>query len=122
MPKKIISDIFPSKKSIRQIPLSKEKINENTEKYYANTYNAKSRQAISSGGIEPVMDGGKEGHSVFSYYLLQALKTNDTKYFDSSQLYNKIKVPVVNNSDQSPNFNPIKNTGDEGGHFLFIKK
>ena len=95
---------------------------ENTEKYYANTYNAKSRQAISSGGIEPVMDGGKEGHSVFSYYLLQALKTNDTKYFDSSQLYNKIKVPVVNNSDQSPNFNPIKNTGDEGGHFLFIKK
>ena len=68
------------------------------------------------------MDGGKEGHSVFSYYLLQALKTNDTKYFDSSQLYNKIKVPVVNNSDQSPNFNPIKNTGDEGGHFLFIKK
>ena len=28
MPKKIISDIFPSKKSIRQIPLSKEKIGE----------------------------------------------------------------------------------------------
>ena len=95
---------------------------DNTEKYYFNIYNVKSRQAISSGGIEPVMDGGKNGHSVFAYYLLQALKTNDAKYFDAGQLFNKIKIPVVNNSDQSPNFNPIKNSGDEGGQYIFIKK
>lgn len=95
---------------------------ENSEKYYFNVYNSKSRQAISSGGIEPVMDGGKNGHSVFAYYLLQALQTNDAKYYDAGQLFNKLKIPVVNNSDQSPNFNPIKNSGDEGGQFLFIKK
>lgn len=95
---------------------------ENSEKYYFNVYNAKSRQAISSGGIEPVMDGGKNGHSVFAYYLLQALQTNEAKYYDAGQLYNKIKIPVVNNSEQQPNFNPIKNSGDEGGQFLFIKK
>ena len=95
---------------------------ENTEKYYIKTYDLKSRQAISSGGLEPVMDGGKEGHSVFAYYMIQALKTNTAKYFDASQLYNKIKIPVGNNSDQSPEFNPIGKTGDEGGNFIFIKK
>jgi hypothetical protein len=95
---------------------------ENSEKYYAKVYESKSRQAISSGGIEPVMDGGREGHSVFAYYLLNALKSNTGKYFDATQLFNKIKIPVVNNSEQSPNFNPIKNTGDEGGNFIFIKK
>lgn len=95
---------------------------ENSEKYYVKTYDLKSRQAISSGGLEPVMDGGKEGHSVFAYYMIQALKTNTAKYFDASQLYNKIKIPVGNNSDQSPEFNPIGKTGDEGGNFIFIKK
>jgi hypothetical protein len=95
---------------------------ENSEKYYVKVYESKSRQAISSGGIEPVMDGGKDGHSVFAYYMLQALKENPGKYFDATQLFNKIKIPVVNNSEQQPNFNPIKNTGDEGGNFIFIKK
>ncbi|MBK9285752.1 MAG: caspase family protein [Sphingobacteriaceae bacterium] len=95
---------------------------ENSDKYYIKTYENKSRQAISSGGIEPVMDGGKDGHSVFAYYMLQALKGNNGKYFDATQLFGKIKIPVVNNSDQTPSFNPIKNTGDEGGNFIFIKK
>ena len=95
---------------------------ENSDKYYIKTYENKSRQAISSGGIEPVMDGGRDGHSVFAYYMLQALKGNSGKYFDATQLFGKIKIPVVNNSDQTPSFNPIKNTGDEGGNFIFIKK
>ena len=46
----------------------------------------------------------------------------DAKYYDASQLYNDIKIPVVNNSEQTPKFSPIKNTGDEGGQFIFIKK
>ena len=81
-----------------------------------------SRQAITSGGIEPVMDGGKEGHSVFAYYFLKTLSGNTGKYLDANQLYNTVKVPVINNSEQSPKLNPIKNTGDEGGQFIFIKK
>lgn len=95
---------------------------EDSEKYYSKVHNLMSRQAISSGGIEPVMDGGQDGHSVFAYYLLKTLKTNTNKYFDASQLYSTIKIPVTNNSEQSPNFSPIKNTGDEGGQFIFIKK
>jgi len=95
---------------------------EESEKYYKEVHNLSSRQAMTSGGIEPVMDGGKDGHSVFAYYFLKALNENQGKLFDGSQLYNKIKIPVVNNSDQSPKFAPVKNTGDEGGQFIFIKK
>lgn len=95
---------------------------EESEKYYKEVHSLVSRQALTSGGLEPVMDGGKEGHSVFAYYLLKILQTNQNKYFDASQLYTKIKIPVINNSDQTPKFSPIKNTGDEGGQFIFIKK
>ena len=95
---------------------------EDSERYYNTVHNKISRSAITSGGNEPVMDGGREGHSVFAYYVLKALQTNDRKFFDASQLYGAIKIPVINNSEQSPKFEPIKNTGDEGGQFIFIRK
>lgn len=91
----------------------------NENKYYHKVHALSSRKAISSGGLEPVMDGGKAGHSVFAYYLLQALEKNDNLFYDASQLFSDIKIPIVNNSEQTPNFNPIRNTGDEGGQFIF---
>ena len=95
---------------------------EESEKYYKEVHALASRQALTSGGIEPVMDGGSNGHSVFAYYLLKVLKENNRKYFDAGQLYNKIKIPVINNSDQTPKIAPVKKTGDEGGQFIFIRK
>ena len=95
---------------------------EESDKYYAKVNNVSSRKALTSGGIEPVLDGGKEGHSIFAYYLLRALNSNDKKFYDASQLFDYIKIPVLNNSDQSPQFNAIKNAGDEGGQFIFLKK
>ena len=95
---------------------------EESEKYYQKVNQLESRQAMTSGGIEPVMDGGKDGHSVFTYYLLRSLENNESKYFDAGQLYNDLKIPVTNNSDQSPQLQPIKNTGDAGGQFIFIRK
>lgn len=95
---------------------------EESEKYYKEVHNLSSRQAMTSGGIEPVMDGGKDGHSVFAYYFLKVLGENQNKYMDVGQIYNKVKIPVINNSEQSPKLAPVKNTGDEGGQFIFIKK
>lgn len=95
---------------------------DNSEKYYKTVYNKPSRQAISSGGIEPVMDGGSDGHSIFTYHLLKALNGNDKKFMDAGELYNQIRIPIVNNSEQTPIFAPIKNAGDEGGQFIFINK
>jgi hypothetical protein len=95
---------------------------ENTTKYYQKVYSLKSRNALTSGGIEPVIDKGKEGHSIFAYYFLQTLDTNNQKYLDASQVYQALKIPVINNSSQTPMYNPIRNTFDEGGQFLFILK
>jgi hypothetical protein len=95
---------------------------EQSGKYYSKIYNLASRKAITSGGIEPVMDGGKNGHSIFAYYLLKSLSSNDNNMYDAGQLFESIKIPVVNNSTQTPNFQPIRDTGDEGGQFIFIKK
>ena len=95
---------------------------EQSEKYYREVHSLVSRQAITSGGVEPVMDGGRDGHSVFAYYLLKSLSTNSHRYFDAGQLYSKLKIPVINNSEQTPRFSPVKNTGDEGGQFIFIRK
>lgn len=95
---------------------------EESEKYYREVHSIPSRQAFTSGGIEPVMDGGKNGHSVFAYYFLKALEGNNEKFMDVTQVYTKIKIPIINNSDQTPKLAPIKNTGDEGGQFIFIKK
>ncbi len=95
---------------------------EESEKYYKEVHGLSSRQAMTSGGVEPVMDGGKDGHSVFAYYFLKIMNDNQNKYLDAAQIYNKIKIPVINNSEQSPKLAPVKNTGDEGGQFIFIKK
>ena len=95
---------------------------EESDKYYARVNSISSRKAITSGGIEPVLDGGRDGHSVFAYYLLKALQGNTKQYYDASQLFDNIKIPVINNSDQAPQFNAIKNAGDEGGQFIFLKK
>jgi len=95
---------------------------ENSTKYYHKVYSLMSRKALTSGGIEPVMDGGRDGHSVFGYYLLKTLENNESKYLDAGELYNKIRIPVINNSEQTPVYNPVNNTGDEGGQFIFITK
>jgi hypothetical protein len=107
-------DIFRG--SVSSVPF------EENDRYYRKIHGLTSRKAITSGGIEPVMDGGGNGHSVFAYYLLQQLTSNNKRFFDATELYGGIKIPVTNNSEQRPEFQPIKNTGDEGGQFVFIKK
>ena len=95
---------------------------EDTEKYYQKIHTTPSRKALTSGDVEPVMDGSRDGHSIFTYYFLEALETNTQKLFDASRVYEHLIIPVINNSDQSPVFRPVKNTGDAGGQFIFIRR
>jgi hypothetical protein len=95
---------------------------EDTERYYRLVHERPSRQAITSGGIEPVMDGGRDGHSVFTFYLLKYLEENNRVFYDTYTLYDDIRIPIINNSRQTPEFQHLQNTGDEGGQFIFIKK
>src|SRR5690554_2830851 len=91
-------------------------------RYYKEVYRKPSRLALTSGGLEEVMDAGRDNHSIFTYYLLKSLRENKNKYLDAGQLFNDFKVAVANNSDQTPILQAVKDTNDEGGMFIFIRK
>ena len=91
-------------------------------RYYREVYSKPSRLALTSGSLEQVADAGKENHSIFTYYLLKSLQDNTKKYLDASQLFNDFRMAVTNNSDQTPQLQVVRDTNDEGGQFIFIKK
>jgi len=91
---------------------------------YLNKMQAKrSRMLLASGGNEPVSDIGGKGHSVFAKALLRGLAGIDHKEFTAEELYYQyIKEMVAGSSEQTPEYNIIRNSGHEGGDFVFRKK
>ena len=81
-----------------------------------------SRTLMASGGNEPVSDSGGSGHSVFADTLLTALSEPENKVFTAEELYSKVRVLVGGRSEQTPEYNRIRKSGDEGGDFVFIKR
>lgn len=78
-----------------------------------------SRTLMASGGNEPVADGGKAGHSVFASAFLKGLE-EEKSLFTAEELFHwRIKEVVAGKSDQVPEYNNIKNSGHEGGDFIF---
>jgi cell division protein FtsN len=90
------------------------------DKYYLNLYNEKSRWGMTSGNKTPVSDQGSGGHSVFAYQLLKELRKNEKPYISTQEIYTRIAPIVGNNSEQIPTCRPIRNTGDQGGEFVFV--
>ena len=79
----------------------------------------RSRTALTSGGLEPVLDAGSDGHSVFARVFLDVLATND-EVLDGQSLFDAIKRPVVLNADQTPEYADVRKAGHDGGDFLFV--
>ncbi len=91
-------------------------------RYVENAAQRKSRHLLSSGANEPVSDGGANGHSVFAGALLTALDRIETAQFTASELFqNHVSVLVSGRSLQSPQYVPIRNSGHEGGDFVFYR-
>ena len=80
----------------------------------------RTRLALASGGNEPVADGGGGSHSVFARAFLRALEENDG-VLDATSLHGKIRTPVLRDSDQTPQFGPIRSARHEDGDFLFVR-
>lgn len=82
-------------------------------------YKIPSRKAMTSGAMTTVPD-----KSVFIDFLIKRLDENSNYFLSSEQLYASFKIAVINNSPtrQIPQFGEIRETGDEGGDFLFIRK
>lgn len=80
-------------------------------------YQLNSRKAITSGTLTEVPD-----KSAFFQYFIKNLKENTSEYLPAEQLFSQMRIAVINNSANVPQFGTIQNVGDEGGDFIFIKK
>ena len=82
-----------------------------------------SRLVMSSGGNEPVADGGGGTHSVFAAAFLAGLEQMEQRRFTVEELFaSYIREPVAGRSNQSPELSPLRNSGHEGGSFVFVQR
>jgi len=98
--------IFKTRKAFSDAPKSIQKL-----------YEFPSRKAMTSGSLKEVPD-----KSVFLLYLDKRLSENTQPYISAEELFSSFKIAVLNNSPNVPQYGEIKDTGDEGGDFIFIKR
>lgn len=82
----------------------------------------KSRTALTSGGLEPVLDSSSGGdHSVFAEAFISILSDNEG-VLDAASLFSQLRPKVIDNSDQTPEYSTIHLAGHDGGDFLFVRR
>ncbi len=82
-----------------------------------------SRTLMASGSNEPVADAGSGQHSVFANALLHGLREIEPATFTAEQLfYRYIRQHVAGTSEQTPEYNPLRNSGHEDGDFVFVRR
>ena len=94
-------------------------ISSNNKNYYKQLLEKKTRKALTSGALQPVLDGGGQGHSVFASAFLNILKNNN-QVISGDVFSSSIKQVVTNNAEQTPLYKVVPKTGDEGGDFIFV--
>lgn len=93
-----------------------------------------SRNVLTSGRLEPVLDGGGAGnHSVFAAALIDVLKSN-TDVITSEEIYSRLVARVMSTATraliderdtpnpQQPTYSALDNGGHVYGDFLFVPK
>ncbi|MBI5748753.1 MAG: SUMF1/EgtB/PvdO family nonheme iron enzyme [Nitrospinae bacterium] len=96
-------------------------IKKDREEFIKKMMERSSRTLMASGGNEPVSDSGGGNNSVFAGAFLKALEEFSVKdVFTAEELFHgRVKSSVAGKSDQVPEYNQIKNSGDDGGDFVF---
>lgn len=84
----------------------------------------RSRTALTSGGLAPVLDAGGGGHSVFAGAFLELLAKNDD-ILEGQRLYQELSARVTYAArnyefEQLPQYAPIKYAGHEAGDFFLV--
>jgi hypothetical protein len=98
-------------------------VKENTPSFLAQLLSKKARVVLTSGGLEPVEDSSATDsiHSVFAESLIKVLSANNG-VMDASEVFIKIRRPVMTNADQIPEYADIRKAGHNGGDFFFVRK
>jgi uncharacterized caspase-like protein len=84
----------------------------------------KSRTALTSGGLAPVLDSGGGGHSIFAKALLNVLEET-VEAIEGQRLFQLISARVAwaaeaRAFEQLPQYAPIKYAGHESGDFFLV--
>jgi uncharacterized caspase-like protein len=112
----VVADSCYSGKLVRGIHITRK-----DPDYLGRISQKKARVVLSSGGLEPVVDVGANGlHSVFATAFIETLRENK-EVLDGTELFSKIRRPVMVNSDQTPEYGDIRKAGHAGGDFLFVR-
>jgi hypothetical protein len=85
---------------------------------------ARCRTVLTSGGVQPVVDGGGGKHSLFAKSLIEVLQEN-AEPLEAQRLYREVAARVLNlaqklDVEQKPEYAPLKFAGHESGDFIFI--
>lgn len=80
----------------------------------------KSRQALTSGGVEPVSDGNF-GNSPFNISLQRILKENSIGELTFTQLCEETIKNFDVSQKQTPRYGSLSGAGDDGGTYIFKK-
>ena len=81
-----------------------------------------SRWALTSGRLEPVLDGKPGGHSPFAENLMAILRHNPSDSISIMELIERVTIAVTSNSKQTPRGGRLYDVGGRGGIFFFHKK
>lgn len=92
--------------------------------WMADVSSKRSRTALTSGGLAPVLDAGGGGHSIFARSLLDAL-SRPADPLETYLLWSSVKARVMYETrslrqQQVPEYAPIQYAGHEGGEFFFV--
>jgi|GEM_PF-6575627 len=100
--------------------LTKEQWVTGSSKSDPNTILAKrSVTVMSSGGEEPVSDEGKDGHSIFAYSFMNALKSIK-QYESAGKVFESVKADVTREYPQQPQYGGAMSAGHApGADYLF---
>ena len=110
----VISDSCYSGSLTREYNFTADSVGRNVEEIQSR----RSVMMLSSGGEEPVMDGGGDGHSVFARSLLNVLDhTEETR--TGFELFQEIRDQVTQTAPQVPEYGAMLSAGHEiGGDYL----
>ncbi len=87
---------------------------------------SRSRTVLTSGGVQPVLDGGGGKHSVFAQILIRILSEN-TEILEAQRVYQELSARVLNAAmkarfEQRPEYGPMRFAGHESGDFVFVPR
>jgi hypothetical protein len=118
----IVSDSCYSGTIYRSLGLAVGEISER-DRFLQKMHAGRSRTLMASGGNEPVADGGGDGHSVFARVFLTGLAKMERNSFTGAELFRDfVQERVAGKADQTPEYNPLRNSGHESGDFVFVRK